>query len=229
MKRLDFGRPAIAGAASDRDLELISGKVLDALDLIELRIDLFSDLDRRYVRTVFEKTKALGKPVIATVRSREEGGGRELRDGERLGLFEAVADLADLIDIEGSSGIFRGVRRIAADSRSILIASYHNFEATPAYSELSVLVRRFRSRGADIVKVATSATGCEDLRSMTRLTLGYWKDGLVTICMGGKGLPTRIFFPIIGSLFTFASIGKPTAPGQVSAVRLRELIDGIYF
>ena len=100
-------------------------------------------------------------------------------------------------------------------------------EATPSYSELSGCVKEYRSRGADIVKIATNAVNTDDLRSMTRLTLDYYQEGLITICMGKKGLITRVFFPIIGSLFTFASIGTPTAPGQVSAVELRRYMEAL--
>ncbi|RMG02225.1 MAG: type I 3-dehydroquinate dehydratase [Nitrospirae bacterium] len=43
--------------------------------------------------------------------------------------------------------------------------------------------------------------------------------------MGEGALPSRVFFPMIGSLFSFGSIGEPKAPGQIPVTELRRLMN----
>ncbi len=226
----DFKRPAIAGAASDSDLKYIQEDILRALDLIELRVDHFSDFSDVHIRDVFKEAGTLGKPLIATVRSTKEGGQREISDSERVRLFNLIKSSADLIDIEAGAEIFDKVMNIARNAGITLIASYHNFKETPTYNELSDFITEYRDRGADIVKIATTANSKDDLRTMTRITVDHHQEGIVTICMGVKGLISRLFFPSVGSLFTFASIGASKAPGQIPVLELRkymeELIEG---
>ncbi len=223
--RFDFRRPAIAGSASDRDLKQISAEELSAIDLIELRVDHFSDLSEGCIQGVFREARSLGKPVIATVRSTDEGGRRRIPDAERVRIFRLVKDLADLMDIEARAEIFDEVRDVARAAGTPLIASYHNFNGTPSYDVLSAHVARCLERGADIVKIATTTNTEHDLRTMTRITLDHLEKGLVTVCMGPKGLISRVFFPVVGSLFTFASIGDSKAPGQVPVAELRRFMD----
>lgn len=47
-----------------------------------------------------------------------------------------------------------------------LIVSSHNYESTPSSEELSNLVARIQAVGADIVKVATTATDIVDVSRM---------------------------------------------------------------
>jgi len=223
--RFDSKRPAIAGAASDRDLRHISAEELAAMDLIELRIDHFPDLSDEYIMDVFKEARSLGKPLIATVRATDEGGQRDIPDTERVRIFNTVRNLANLMDIEARAGIFDEVRGIARDAGITLIASYHNFNNTPSYDVLSGLIAEYREKGADIIKIAATANSNDDLRTMTRITLDHFQEGLVTICMGSNGLISRVFFPSIGSLFTFASVGESKAPGQIPVLKLRKFME----
>ncbi len=223
--RLDFGRPAIAAAVSDSELGEMEGALLEAVDLVELRMDHFADLSSGYVRDVFARASSLGKPLIATVRSADEGGHRYIADSERLRLFEAARDFVRIIDIEAGSAIFDEVMGIARSSGGVLMASYHDFKGTPPYDELDRMLKQWRRRGADVVKIAVTARDEADLRTMTLLTLNHFREGVVTISMGGKGLISRVFFPLIGSLFTFASVGLSKAPGQVPVLELRKYME----
>ena len=47
-----------------------------------------------------------------------------------------------------------------------LIVSSHNYESTPSCEELANLVARIQAVGADIVKVATTATDIADVSRM---------------------------------------------------------------
>ncbi len=221
----DRSRPLIAASVSDMDLGMLDTGVLAAADLLELRVDLFGSFSDKHLSETFRKAGKYGKPLIGTIRSEKEGGKHHFSEQERLSLFGIIIEYADIIDVEAKSEILSDVIDMARERGSVLIASFHDFEKTPSYNELSEMVFSVKKKGADIVKIATMPRNSEDIEVMTRLTLQHSKDNIVTICMGESGLITRVFFPVIGSLFTFASVGEAKAPGQVSVVKLRELME----
>lgn len=217
--------PHIAASVSDRELEIIDSAVLKAIDLIELRIDHFTSISTGHIAGVIRKARSLNRHLICTVRSPDEGGRISITDEERLEIFGVAAPLVDIIDIEASSAIFRDVLDMVNKNNKILIASVHNFNCTPPYREMEEMIRFNKARGAHIVKIATMPQRREDILEMTRLTVMHHRDNIVTISMGQMGMITRLFFPFIGSLFTFASVGSTKAPGQIDAIRLREIME----
>jgi|Deesub1362B_J571_1020462.scaffolds.fasta_scaffold00289_12 3-dehydroquinate dehydratase-1 len=223
---LSFSRPAIAASLSDKDLSLVDAQILEHIDIIELRVDLFRDLSPEGVESVFRKAQDFGKPLIATIRDYAEGGMVKLSNKERLFLFQKVIPLAELIDIEMLSEIFNQVREIVKNERKTLIASFHDFSGTPELDKMEALYMKASSEGADIVKIAVMADKVEDLKRMTQFTLNH-AQRVVTLCMGKMSLISRIFFPFIGSLFTFGAVGEPKAPGQVSVIKLRQYINNL--
>ena len=216
-----FQRPAIAASVTDMELELLGPEEVDAIDLIELRVDHFKDLSDDYILSVFKRAEGMRKPVIATIRSHKEGGERFIDDDRRISIIGLIADHADLVDVEAREPIFDEARCIIKDKGKVLVGSFHDFQGTPSYNELTVFVDGVYERGADVVKIAVFARDMRDIQTMTRLLLDYEKRGIVTICMGKRGLASRVFFPMIGSLFTFSAVGAQKAPGQVSVVELR--------
>ena len=68
------------------------------------------------------------------------------------------------------------------------------------------------------MKIATYVNTPDDLRRLVRLPSS--RDNLIVIGMGAFGAASRVFFPMIGSLFSYGSITGKTAPGQLS---LRDL------
>jgi 3-dehydroquinate dehydratase len=46
----------------------------------------------------------------------------------------------------------------------------------------------------------------------------------VTLAMGPVGALSRVFFGVAGSLLTYASVGRPTGPGQLELVELSALV-----
>ncbi len=219
-----FGRPGIAGSVSDREIGLLKGDDLEALDLIEVRVDLFSEQGKEYLEERLREVSSLGRPLIGTVRSADEGGGGELSTDERVGLFSVLSEWVDIIDIETRSELFDSLLSIAREKSRYLLASFHDFDRTPPEGDLRGVMEGAYERGADIVKIATMVRKREDLMVLARLTLDYADSGVVVIGMGEGGLATRIFLPMIGSLFTFGAVGTQKAPGQVSVRELRSMM-----
>ncbi|MBE9529435.1 MAG: type I 3-dehydroquinate dehydratase [Proteobacteria bacterium] len=184
---------------------------------VELRADTLKGLTNPGMVKVAQRLRRLkvleNLPIILTLRSRKEGGEHELSDTKRVELFGLLAPFADIIDIELSSKIVGTVVKTARSHGSQVIISYHNFKTTPSAARLNEIITKARAKGADIVKIATTARGTKDLKILTGLLLEN-KD-LIVIAMGTYGAGSRLFFPLLGSMTTYGSITESSAPGQM--------------
>ncbi len=191
----------------------------------EFRADTFKEVSKEDVVGAARRLrgyKALkNRPIILTVRSQKEGGENNFSESERAELFTLLTPFSDIIDIELSSRtILDSVIKTARETGSQIIVSYHNFIKTPAHAKLNKIITSARSKGADIIKIATMATEPKDLKVLTRLLLEN-KD-LIIVAMGKYGACSRIFFPMLGSLTTYGSITRSSAPGQMPVARIKE-------
>jgi len=216
-------RPLVAVPLTDKSLEA-DLSAADA-DLIEIRVDMFSDLSKGYVIDHINKIKdKFGKPVITTIRWYHEGGAVEMEEKERNKLYKEIAEYTDAIDVEISSDVFGGALKAGRKKKKPVIASFHDFTGTPDLSTLSNLVKKAKSFKADIVKVAVMPRDAGDLRTITRFTLDHYDDAIIAIAMGELGMISRAFLPMIGSLITFASLDTVTAPGQMSLAEMKKFL-----
>ena len=214
--------PLIAGVLTDSDVSGLGPEHVDSADIIELRVDMFDSFAPEHVEQVFRIAREkFGKPIIATVRDSKEGGRKEIQD--RPAMYRLVIPFADAVDVEILAvDVMKQAKDLCRDNGSLLIGSYHNFESTPADDFLEQLIATGRSNGADVVKIAVTAKEEDDFIRLMLLTLRHKSQGVITIAMGDKGLPSRVFSPLFGSLITYGSINKPSAPGQLSAVEVMD-------
>ncbi|MDA8174576.1 MAG: type I 3-dehydroquinate dehydratase [Nitrospiraceae bacterium] len=208
-------RPAVAATISGR-VDVPAG-LLDEIDLFEVRIDMLPEDARADARGFIDGLKRrYGKPVLATIRSTDEGGAVRIEDEDRYRLFEEVAPVADCMDVEISSGkLLARVNELCKKKGRLLIASFHDFVQTPSDNELRKILRAGLHASADIVKIAAKAQSREDLSRLIAFTIANRDKGLITISMGEIGLISRIVNPMIGSLITYAFIANAAAPGQL--------------
>jgi len=184
--------------------------------LLELRVDTFTATQPGRLLASFEKLKKITKlPILLTIRSTREGGQAEIPDRERADLYHALIPFADLVDIElSSSGIRKNVVNFAKRAKKRVIVSHHDFESTPGDKKLNKIIESARKAGGDIVKIASMVKTQDDLKRLAGLLCS--DDNLIVIGMGPLGKPSRVFFPMLGSLITYGSITGSTAPGQMS-------------
>jgi 3-dehydroquinate dehydratase-1 len=189
---------------------------LRGLDFAEIRLDRMR-VGAAGVKKIFSKNERL----IACCRP----GGRSKK--KRLGLLlTAVEAGAAYVDLELEAGA-RFKERIVRTARSRncrVIVSYHNFEKTPPRPELEETISRALAAGADIVKIACLVRSRRD--SARLLGLLDSKTPLIVVGMGEKGRLTRLLAPLLGGVFTYASLGagKETAEGQSDAISLRQVL-----
>ncbi|MCL2031943.1 MAG: shikimate dehydrogenase [Methanomassiliicoccaceae archaeon] len=137
-------------------------------------------------------------------------------------LIVTFRDLPDLSLLpEGFGGMIDvGEHEVPAVDLDI-ISSHHNFNSTPSGEDIAGLLN---SMPGDVSKGAFSINSLSDLKSLydsSRLV----KKRHVLLGMGELGAVTRIRGDILGNEFTFAYVGKPTAPGQLSLEEMSYLGD----
>jgi 3-dehydroquinate dehydratase type I len=190
-------------------------------DLIELRVDY---LKRVKLVPLLESRQ---KPVIVTHRSNKEGGKYKREEEKRLGVLEDAIGLgSDYIDVELASerSSLQGLIRNKKKTRVIL--SFHDFRKTPSLKELQKLFHRMVRLGGDVIKIVSFARSWED--NLTVLSLIPFakarKQEIITFCMGEKGILSRLFSPVLGAAWTYASLSKvnASAPGQFTIQELEE-------
>ncbi|NPA32708.1 MAG: type I 3-dehydroquinate dehydratase [Aquificae bacterium] len=213
----------IAVPLDDKDF---SAKVREAkekgADLVELRVDQFSDTSLPYVKELLLYAKDSGLGTILTVRIPEEGG-REVPNREEL-LWE-LSVLSDYTDVELSQrGLIVKLYPRVKEAGKKLIISYHNFELTPPNWIIREVLREGYRYGG-IPKLALSARSYEDVARL--LCVARQVEGeKILISMGQKGKISRVAGFVFGSVITYAFLGKSFAPGQIpleEMVRLRDL------
>lgn len=102
-----------------------------------------------------------------------------------------------------------------------VIASVHDYDSTP---DRKTIVSMLKGMNADVVKGAFAVDSFRDLHNLFQASLEIHKPH-VLLGMGETGTVTRIRQSILKNEFTFAYVGKPTAPGQLSAEEMKELGD----
>ena len=197
-------------------------EIVNKIDLFELRIDTFKTQEVAYITGIIHSLKRVyGKPLLATVRSKVEGGAVEIDDDRRYEIYKEVLPLVDAVDVElSSAGLLKRVLPLCREKEKVLIASYHNHDETPGERQLEKLVSDGKEIGADIVKIAVTANSKEDLSRLISFTIKNRDKGIITISQGSIGTISRIVTPILGSLMTYGYIDVPSAKGQLSAFEI---------
>jgi len=205
----------------EKALEAI-GEAKGAADLIELRMD--------YVREPRLAGLLSGgwKPFIVTNRRKEEGGRYQGHEKKRLAILEEAIKLgADYVDVEirTEKSLLKGL--MANRKGTQIVLSFHDFKETPSQKELREIFNQMNRLGADVVKIVTFAKSWEDNLNVLSLIpyVRKRKQEVVAFCMGEKGKASRILAPLMGAVWTYASLNKDriSAPGQLTAKEMKEI------
>lgn len=262
------GLPAVAVSLTGPSLAQARTQARSAIDagadVLELRVDLLEEagalaapapLDAATAAAqVLECLRGLGEtidgaaPLLLTCRTAAEGGRAQLDDAAYGALLRSVLDgLADwtperrpaAIDVEVQRGCLPQVCTQAHALSIDVVASFHDFEATPANEALEEVLARMAREGADLAKIAVWPTGADDvarlLRVCARATAGAGEGtGLgvpvAAMSMGTLGAVSRVA-PAFGSALTFAVVpdeqgqARASAPGQLPIQDVRRCLE----
>jgi len=191
---------------------------INGLEFAEIRIDKLRDATAENVRKIFSKQIRL----IATCRpggTLDENARKELL----LSAIESGASFVD-IEVENRDEYKKGVISAARKKGCKVIVSSHNYNRTPSCAELGQVLDWCFDSGADIAKIACMVNSEQDCARLLGLLDDHRK--IVVVGMGKSGRIVRIAAPLLGSPFTFASLGngKETADGQINKEEMEQIM-----
>ncbi|MGZ1489619.1 type I 3-dehydroquinate dehydratase [Brevibacterium sediminis] len=111
-----------------------------------------------------------------------------------------------------------------------VVASHHNFESTDSPERLLKTFAAMSEAGAHVAKVAMMPQAPADVLRLLEATAtadASLPVPVLGISMGSLGRTSRIMGADFGSCATFAQIGQASAPGQVEASVLAEILDRV--
>ncbi len=211
----------VASLAPASNAEALGGRAaladLPPSTAVELRLDAMTEAPAfGALRACFE-----GRTLIATVRSKAEGGGfRGSEEEERDFLEGALSAGFDLADVEFRRDLGT---RFAGIPPSKKISSLHDPEGVPA--DLDSVVSRMLASPSRFVKVAATANDSGDARRLLELQAANPGGRLTVFGMGEAGIATRVLSPYLGAALAYGALvpGRATAPGQLLARDLNEI------
>ena len=187
-------------------------------------------------------------PLLLTCRTAAEGGRARLDDSGYSALLRSVLDeLAgwepgrrpSAVDVEVQRGCLLQVSEQAHGLGIDVVASFHDFKATPADDVLEDVLSRMASEGADLAKIAVWPTGADDvarLLGMCARAAAAPGEGtglglpVAAMSMGALGAVSRVA-PVFGSALTFAVVPdeqgetQASAPGQLPIQDVRRCLE----
>ncbi|MCI5222963.1 MAG: type I 3-dehydroquinate dehydratase [Candidatus Electrothrix sp. AR4] len=202
--------------------------MLDKVDVIEVRLDSMMRPD------VAKCSSLLRKPLLFTNRPLWEGGAYDGSEDERIQpLLEAVQLRAAYIDFELRAdqqlreALLKAMQDQVTHHATRMILSWHDFDSTPAASELAGILQQMMDSGAQVGKIVTTAHGPQDVLRVLRLQEQAEAAGfpLSCFCMGEPGRISRLATLYLGGYMTYACLTdeQATAAGQLSVEQLQTL------
>ena len=191
-------------------------------DYVEIRFD-FLKLD--LLPAALNAATGIKDRTIYTLRPKSEGGMFAGSEENRLyWLYRLVEQEPMLVDVELDT--LKKNDELAdflEGKKSPLLVSWHDFEKTPPSDFIADLLSEMRTY-SNYVKIVPTAQSVED--SLRLLELYETAIGLSPIffAMGDAGVISRVLCNIIGNApFTYASLEKIVAPGQLTVQQMKKL------
>lgn len=217
----------LCGTSMDEVLWEIRSLKEKPVDLLEWRGDYFNE---DILCALPELRKAAeDMPLMFTFRTKKEGGARDCSDYRRLLMAVMDSRKAQLIDIELTSGD-ETVKLLTAKAKEmgmVSVVSAHFFEHTPPLEDMLKLYEKMEALGGDIPKLAAMPRDFGDVLKLMEASYTTVKENspIIAISMGAAGGVSRLCPGQIGSAISFAAGKLASAPGQLKAELVRQVLD----
>jgi 3-dehydroquinate dehydratase-1 len=217
---------SLATDSVDKLPALISRALQKRADFVEIRFDhtIYKEIDH-----ALDITRKIKNVAILTLRSKEEGGSFDGSNRERISLLEKMAMTRPmLLDIEISTlRKDKMIRKFISENRIPILVSSHDFVETPGLTTLLKTFEEMR-KYSNYVKMVTTARSFEDNFKLLSLYDNSNSTKLIAFAMGEHGILSRFLCSLYGdSPFTYASLDRPLAPGQLDIVLMKKIYDRI--
>ncbi len=211
-------------------------KMRPLYDLVEFRADIYPLKSADEIPQILCRIREASgkKPVLFTFRTKAEGGKREItfEDYRAMNLRAAEwgTDLVDLqLELVSREDPDASLLKQLQGTGTRVIGSFHDFHGTPSADELVRKMVRMQMMGFDISKIAVMPRDREDVLELLFASVQMQEDWAdrpyITMSMGETGKVSRISGSFTGSAVTFASLDRASAPGQVRADAMRQILE----
>lgn len=228
--------PVMARTLPELEEKLTAVAPLDFY-ILEWRMDGLSSLSPALVKRGLALVKShCQRPVIATIRTSEEGGHFPYDHAAYEACVKAAMGILtperDAIDVEMErTPAPRLIEKAHALGLSVIV-SFHDFSRTPKKEDIVSRFLAMKDRKASIGKIAVMAHSDADAHTMMDAMAQVHKTApdfpFIGISMGPFGQVTRTEGGKAGSILTFASAGEASAPGQIALADMRRILDKAY-
>ena len=229
------GKSERMGAGTDKAFLNLGPKPVVAWSL--LAFERCADVDQ-IVLVVRKDQLIAAKAVvrmfgISKVRAVVAGGAKR-QDSVMNGLKELDVDTRFVVVHDGARPCVRPetiseVVKLARRAGAAVVGSSHEFHRTPEHAELIYRLRKMQDMGADILKVAVMPQNKADVLTLLSATEEmyrlYAQRPLLTMSMASDGVISRLCGEVFGSAATFGMVGQGSAPGQIPADQLEQVLE----
>ena len=245
MRNVEFGIGVpkicvpIVGKTKEDILEQANTILSTPADIIEWRMDWFEKVEN--VASVVEMAKELrdvfkDTPILATFRSKKEGGEREVSTEYYVTLNCEVAKskYVDAVDVELFTGDkeVEEIVKVAHENDIKVVMSNHDFFKTPSQEEIVNRLCLMQEKGADIPKIAVMPTCKKDVLTLLSATREMSEEKadrpIITMSMAATGVISRLSGEVFGSCLTFGAAKKASAPGQMGVSDLKTVLETLH-
>ncbi|CAM0664836.1 3-dehydroquinate dehydratase [Acinetobacter baumannii] len=206
-------------------------------DLAEFRIDLlsFASDTKQVIALGHELKKILGnKLMIATIRTKNEGGQLEISDADYGKTYQAYLKnpFMDWLDVEmfRDQKVVSEIVQKAHQKKVLVVMSNHDFQKTPSQDEIEKRLLKQDQMGADVLKIAVMPKSKQDVFTLMNATLKVSQQTtkpLLTMSMGQLGTISRVATANMGGSYSFGMIGQASAPGQIDVTKLKQILQTV--
>jgi 3-dehydroquinate dehydratase I len=193
-------------------------------DYVEIRFDfLYPEL----LPAAIESVKAIKNRAIFTLRPKCQGGMFAGNERSRLHWLYRLVELEPmLLDVELDTLKKNDeLTDFLEKKKSPILVSWHDFEITPPSEHIASLISEMVMY-SNYVKIVTMAHSIEDslrLLDLYEMTIGLYP---IFFAMGEAGVISRVLCTVVGNApFTYSSLEKVVAPGQLTVQQMKKLYD----
>ena len=207
-----------------KKLKQTLAKALKKSDYAEIRFDFLNP--NAVPEALHLIRKDLGR-CVSTLRPIREGGKFSGNEKNRISIIKLIVEYDPfLLDIEYNTlRKNRNLQRYLKNTDTSLLVSWHNFKQTPTVTVLKKKLLEMK-KFSNNIKIVTMARSVNDGSRILSLYNNSKNVKLIAFSMGNFGKMSRLLCLLLGSPYTYVSLGKPIAPGQFSLDEVKSIFTG---
>ena len=204
-----------------KKLKQTLAKALKKSDYAEIRFDF---LNPNVVPEALHLIRKDLRKCVCTLRPSREGGKFSSSEKNRISIIKLIAEYEPfLLDIEYDTlRKNKSLQGYLKKTNTNTLVSWHNFKQTPAISILKNKLSKMKKFSKNI-KIVTMAKSINDGSRILSLYNNSKNVKLIAFSMGNFGKMSRLLCLLLGSPYTYVSLGRPIAPGQFSLDEVKSI------